>query len=251
MSCQKTVVEVQDLVFDYHGAKALRGVSFCIEHGERVGLIGPNGAGKSTLLLHLNGLLVGHGRVEIDGRVLEKKDMDWVRAKVGLVFSDPEDQLFMPTLLEDVAFGPLNMGLEHEKAMEIASEALEQMGLGDMKDRTSHHLSDGERRKAAISTVLSMKPAVWALDEPAANLDPRSRNQLIALLRQLPGTVIIASHDLDLVAQVCDRCLVLDGGKLVADDSVMKILSDYDLMELHGLEVPLRVELDKCRKGRE
>ncbi len=251
MNCKKTVVQVRDLAFDYHGTQALRGVSFRIEHGERVGLIGPNGAGKSTLLLHLNGLLVGKGELEIDGRVLEKKDMDRVREKVGLVFSDPEDQLFMPTLLEDVAFGPLNMGLDHEKAMDRAKAALEQMRLGDFKERSSHHLSDGERRKAAICTVLSMQPSVWALDEPAANLDPRSRRELIELLKNLPGTVIVASHDLDMVAQVCNRCIVMDAGQVVADGPGEKILSDSRLMELHGLEVPLRIELDQCRKGKE
>lgn len=251
LSCQKTVVRVRDLHFDYHGSQALRGVSFCIEHGERLGLIGPNGAGKSTLLLHLNGLLIGKGSVEVDGRVLERKALDWVRAKVGLVFSDPEDQLFMPTLLEDAAFGPLNMGLDHVEVTKRATDALEQMRLGDFKERSSHHLSDGERRKAAISTVLSMQPEVWALDEPAANLDPRSRRELIALLKNLGGTVIVASHDLDMVTQVCNRCILMDAGKVIADGPSAEILSNAELMELHGLEVPLRLELDQCRRGKE
>jgi cobalt/nickel transport system ATP-binding protein len=237
------VVQVEDLSYDYHGTNALLGVSFQIEQGQRVALVGPNGAGKSTLLLHLVGLLEGTGAVRIRGRRLEKKTMPWVRSEVGLVFADPEDQLFMPTLIQDAAFGPLNMGLGKDEAFQRASSSLVRMGLEDKEQRSPHHLSDGERRRAAIATVLSMDPSVWVFDEPAANLDPRARRDLIATLKGLPGSVILASHDLDLVTQVCERCMLLDAGRLIADQPTEEMLQNEALMEEHGLEVPLRLKL--------
>ena len=248
MTREQTVVEVTDLHYDYHGTEALTGVSFSLRAGERVGLIGPNGAGKSTLLLHLNGLLAGRGQVRVDGTLLGAGTLAEVRAKIGLVFSDPEDQLFMPTLLEDAAFGPLNMGLDQPTALARAEAALTRLGLADKLDRSPHHLSDGERRRAALATVLSMEPAVWVLDEPAANLDPRGRRELITLLGELTGTVLLASHDLDMVVQTCQRCLLLDGGKLVRDGDTREVLSDVELMQTHGLEVPLRLELQACQE---
>jgi energy-coupling factor transporter ATP-binding protein EcfA2 len=235
-------IAVEDLSFDYHGLVALQGVSFSVAAGERIGLVGPNGAGKSTVLLHLNGLLSGQGTVRINGTVVGKQTLAEVRGLVGLVFPDPEDQLFMPTLHEDAAFGPLNMGLGREEAGRRAQAALETMGLSELKDRSGHNLSDGERRRAAIATVLSMQPRIWVLDEPAANLDPRGRRELIGILKELPGTVVLASHDLDLVVQVCERCLLLDGGVLVADGETGQLLSDQGLMEAHGLEVPWRLK---------
>ncbi len=249
MSAERPVVEVADLRYDYHGTPALRGVSFSISASERVGLIGPNGAGKSTLLLHLNGLLRGQGKVVVEGLALDKGSLAEVRSRVGLVFADPEDQLFMPTLVEDAAFGPLNMGLDRSKALARAEGALLRLGLSDKKDRSPHHLSDGERRRAAIATVLSMEPDVWVLDEPAANLDPRARRELIALLVDLPGTVVVASHDLDMVVQVCERCLLLDQGELVVDGPAREILADEELMEAHGLEVPLRLRMEAERSS--
>ncbi len=234
-------VAVEDLSFDYHGHQALSGISFSLEAGERVALVGPNGAGKSTLMLHLNGLLMGSGVVRIHGLRIEKSSLSKVRQQVGMVFPDPEDQLFMPTLEEDAAFGPLNMGLSRQQATQRARQALATMGLAELGERSSHHLSDGERRRAAIATVLSMEPKVWVLDEPGANLDPKGRRELIAVLRQLPGTVLLASHDMDMVVQVCKRCLVLDGGKLVAQGLTEQVLADAELMEQHGLEVPLRL----------
>ncbi len=248
MSGSEPAIEVVDLRFDYHGTRALQGVSFRLSAGERVGLIGPNGAGKSTLLLHLNGLLAGQGQVKVHGQVLTKTNLAWVRSQVGLVFADPEDQLFMPTLIEDAAFGPLNMGSSQAEALERAGAALGRVRLTALGDRSPHHLSDGERRRAALATVLSMQPSVWLFDEPAANLDPRGRRELIALLKDLPGSVLVASHDLDMVAQVCERCLVLDAGELVRDGPAVDVLGDAALMETHGLEVPLRIQLERCRQ---
>lgn len=250
MSGSDWALEVEGLDFAYHGhggeadRQVLHQVSFRIGEGEKVGMVGPNGAGKSTLLLHLNGLLTGQGRLKVKGRPINKEHMAWVRSQVGMVFADPDDQLFMPTLVDDVAFGPLNMGEDHEQARQSAIQALERMGLKGFEDRSPHHLSDGERRRAALATVLSMNPSIWVLDEPAANLDPRARRELIALLRSL-DTVFVASHDLDLVLQVCERCLVLDAGRIVADGPVREVLGQAELMEKHGLEVPLRLKLEE------
>lgn len=250
MSGSDWALKVEGLDFAYHGQggeadrQVLHQVSFQIAQGEKVGMVGPNGAGKSTLLLHLNGLLTGQGRLEVKGRSICKEHMAWVRSQVGMVFADPDDQLFMPTLVDDVAFGPLNMGEDREQARQSAVLALQRMGLKGFEDRSPHHLSDGERRRAALATVLSMNPSIWVLDEPAANLDPRARRELIALLKSL-DTVFVASHDLDLVLQVCDRCLVLDAGRIVADGPVREVLGQAELMEKHGLEVPLRLKLEE------
>lgn len=237
-------IMVDGLSFDYHGTQALCGISFSLQVGERVGLVGPNGAGKTTLLLHLAGLLSGQGTVRVLGDERNAKSPPRTHPRVGLVFSDPEDQLFMPTLEEDVAFGPLNQGCQPGEAVRRARVALERMGLLSSKDRSSHHLSDGEQRRAAIATVLAMEPSIWLLDEPTANLDPRGRRELCEILRHLPGTMVLASHDLDLVVQVCSRCLLLDGGALVANGPTRTVLTDACLMELHGLEVPWRFRLE-------
>jgi cobalt/nickel transport system ATP-binding protein len=237
-------IEVEGLSFDYHGTSALDKLDFTIQTGERVGIVGPNGAGKSTLLLHLNGLLHGAGILRIMGTEVNNKNGANIRRHVGLVFSDAEDQLFMPTLEQDAAFGPLNMGLSPSEALKRAIASLKQMRLEELRERSSHHLSDGERRRAAIATVLSMEPSIWVLDEPAANLDPRSRRDLIGILKNLSGTVVLASHDLDMVVQVCQRCLLLDNGRLIADGPTNQLLTDARLMEDHGLEVPLRLVCD-------
>ncbi|MBN2498656.1 MAG: energy-coupling factor ABC transporter ATP-binding protein [Deltaproteobacteria bacterium] len=237
-------IEVRDLGFDYHGEPVLEGLGFEIQTGERVGLVGPNGAGKTTLLLLLDGLLRGRGEVRVLGTLLADRSLPWIRARLGLVFADPQDQLFMPTLLDDAAFGPLNMGLSREAARERARDALERMRLAGLAERSPHQLSHGEQRRAAMAAVLSMQPAIWLLDEPAANLDPQGRSELIELLRELP-TLLLASHDLDLVLQVCERCLVLDGGQLVAQGPTRELLSDESLMTAHRLEVPLRLALER------
>jgi energy-coupling factor transporter ATP-binding protein EcfA2 len=246
-SAAPAAIEVAELEHAYHGTPVLHRVSFRIEQGERVGLVGPNGAGKSTLLLRLLGLLDGAGQVGVAGRRLDKASLGWIRSRAGLVFADAEDQLFMPTLIEDAAFGPLNLGLDRDRARQRAEAALTQMGLAGLGDRSPHHLSDGERRRAAFAAVLAMRPEVWLLDEPAANLDPRGRRELIALLGGLEGSLLLASHDLDMVLQVCERCLVLDRGRLVADGPAAGILGNAGLMESHGLEVPLRLELERRR----
>lgn len=238
-----TALEVTSLEVHYHEVAAVRGVSFSLREEEHVGLVGPNGAGKSTLLLALDGLVPFTGQVRLDGLEVVRRNLSEVRRRVGIVFADSEDQLFMPTLLEDVAFGPLNLGLPRDQALARARSVLERLGLQDLAGRSSHHLSDGERRRAAVATVLAMEPRLWLLDEPATNLDPWARRDLVQVVCRLPGTVLLASHDLDLVVQTCDRCLVMDEGRVVADGPVRQILGDEKLMESHRLEVPLRLRL--------
>ncbi|MCZ6688449.1 MAG: ATP-binding cassette domain-containing protein [Planctomycetota bacterium] len=220
------------------GTRALDGVDLRIGEGEKVGLVGPNGAGKSTLLLHLNAILRGDGSVKIFGLETGPPNLKEIRRRVGLVFQDPDDQLFMPTVFEDVAFGPLQMGLPEDEVKGRVEEALGRVRLGGYEDKAPHHLSDGEKRGVAIATVLSMDPRMLVLDEPTSNLDPRGRRSLIRILMNLPQTQLIATHDLDLILEVCERCVVLDGGVVVADGRSVAILSDRDLMEGHGLEVP-------------
>ncbi|RME23656.1 MAG: ABC transporter ATP-binding protein [Deltaproteobacteria bacterium] len=246
---QVAAIEADGLSVQYHGTAVIKGVSFSIPAGQKVALVGPNGAGKSTLLLALDGLVEFSGRVVIAGTEMNASSGQQLRKRIGFVFADSEDQLFMPTLLEDVAFGPLNLGVQPGDARRIAEETLALVGLEGMGSRSSHHLSDGERRRAAIATVLAMKPEVWLLDEPAVNLDPAARRQLVDIIRGLEGTVLVASHDLDLVVQTCERCLVLDDGELVADGPVGRVLADEGLMEGHGLEVPLRLSCGRKDSG--
>ncbi len=235
----REAVKVENLSYRYHdGTKALRGVSFKITEGESVAIVGPNGAGKTTLLLHLNGILRGEGKVFVFGEEITKHNLLKIRQWVGLVFQDPDDQLFMPTVLEDVAFGPLNLGLKQEEAIRRAIEALETVGMAHTANRSPHQLSLGERKRVAIATVLAMQPRVLILDEPTANLDPRSRRQLIKLLKQLTVTKIIATHDLNAALNLCERVIVMDEGQIVADGDAQSILSDANLMESHGLELP-------------
>jgi cobalt/nickel transport system ATP-binding protein len=238
-----TVVKVDDLHFSYpDGHIALRGISLNLCLGDKVALVGPNGAGKSTLMLHLNGILNGHGAIEVGGVQLTKDNLPVIRAMVGLVFQNPDDQLFSPTVLDDVAFGPLNLGLEVEEARARALEALSAVGLAPgAGERVPFQLSGGDKRRAALAGVLAMRPSVLLLDEPSAFLDPRGRRELIALIRSLPGTKLIATHDLDLVLDVCPRVLVLDGGRLVADGSAAELLAHPEIIENHGLEIPQRL----------
>jgi cobalt transport protein ATP-binding subunit len=230
-------IEIHDLHFAYpDGRQALRDVSLRVQPGEKVALVGPNGAGKSTLLLHLNGILQGDGRVRVMGQRVAEPHLARIRAQVGLVFQDPDDQLFSPTVFDDVAFGPIYAGLPEEEVERRVAWALAQVGLGEYADRISHHLSLGEKKRAAIATVLSMQPDILALDEPTAGLDPRARRKLIELLQALPQTMLTATHDLRLVAEAFPRTVVLDGGRVVADGRTEELLADKDLLDAHGLE---------------
>lgn len=234
------VIEARDVWFAYTGgADALRGVSFRITHGEAVGIIGCNGAGKSTLLLHLNGYLVpSRGEVRIGDCPLTRQTMAAARRAIGLVFQDPDDQLFMPTVFDDVAFGPLNMGLPDAEVERRVAAALERVGMAHLSKRPPYKLSAGEKRAVAIATVLSMSPDVLVMDEPTSNLDPRARRRLIELLRGFEHTRIIATHDLELVVEVCSRVLVMDAGRIVAEGPTAVLLNDEPLMLAHGLERP-------------
>jgi len=234
------VVEVRDLAFAYpDGTEALKGVSFRITHGECVAVIGGNGAGKSTLLQHLNGYLMPVcGTVRVGDFSLTRETAAAVRRSVGMVFQDADDQLFMPTVFEDVAFGPLNFGLSAGDVEERAMSALERVGMAHLRARPPYKLSAGEKRAVAIATVLAVLPDVLVMDEPSSNLDPRGRRRLIELLRTFEHTRIIATHDLEMVVEICPRVIVLDGGQVVADGSTAAILGDEALMLKHGLEKP-------------
>ena len=218
-------------------------MSLTVEPGERVALVGPNGAGKTTLFLRLCGVLIGrHGQAIIGG--LDPADPVQRRklpSVVGVVFQNPDDQLFAPTVGEDVAFGPLNLGASPTDATVRAAEALQQVGLTGYEERISHAMSGGEKRRAALAGVLVMRPSVLLLDEPTMYLDPRGRRELIRLLSELPGTMLIATHDLDLVLDLCPRAVILDGGRIAADGVSGQLLADAELMERHGLEVPYRL----------
>jgi cobalt transport protein ATP-binding subunit len=229
-------IEVQNLSYAYpDGRRALQGVSLSVQAGEKVALVGPNGAGKSTLLLHLNGILRGQGTVRVMGHEVAEPHLARIRAQVGLVFQDPDDQLFSPTVFDDVAFGPLYARLAQEEVRRRVAWALAQVGLEEYAERLSHHLSLGEKKRAAIASVLSMRPEILALDEPTAGLDPRARRRLVGLLRELPQTMLAATHDLRLVAEVFPRTAVLDGGRVVADGATEALLADGRLLEAHGL----------------
>jgi len=211
------VLIVNELHFSYpDGHIALQGVSLKLCNGDKVALVGPNGAGKSTLMLHLNGILNGKGNVQISGKQLTKDNLPSIRAMVGLVFQNPDDQLFSPTVFEDVAFGPLHMGLPEDEVRQRVDNALEAVRMTAYKDRLSHHLSVGEKKRIAIATVLSMNPSLLVLDEPSAGLDPRARRTLINLLRELPITMLVSTHDMALVKELFPRTIVMDEGTLVA-----------------------------------
>ncbi|MCU0650957.1 MAG: energy-coupling factor ABC transporter ATP-binding protein [Candidatus Omnitrophica bacterium] len=242
---RKPVVELKGVNFTYpDGTCALAGVDLCVMAGQTLGLIGPNGAGKSTLLLHLNGILKQSGQVFIDGTATDDRNLPVIRSKVGLVFQDPDAQLFMPTVFDDVAFGPINMGLNKDAVQEVVIKALELVDMLPAMKRSSHHLSFGEKKRISIATVLSMNPKILVLDEPTSNLDPRHRRELIDLLKELPVTKIIATHDLEFVIEICGRVAVLDRGRIVAHSDSLSVLSDKSLLESHGLEVPHSLRRD-------
>lgn len=231
-------IEVNQLKFNYpDGHVALKGVSLHIEPGEKVALVGPNGAGKSTLMLHLNGILQGQGVVKVAGLPVQAETLGKVRAAVGLVFQDPDDQLFSPTVFEDVAFGPLHMGLPEAEVHTRVHAALEAVSMGAYAERVSHHLSVGEKKRIAIATVLSMNPEILVMDEPSAGLDPRARRGLINLLAALPQTMLVSTHDIRMVAEVFPRTVIMDEGQIVADGPTSALLADAALLNAHGLEM--------------
>lgn len=234
-----SVVAVKNLQFSYpDGHAALHGVSLQLCRGDKVALVGPNGAGKSTLILHLNGILDGRGEIEVGGMRLTRENLPVIRAMVGLVFQNPDDQLFSPTVFEDVAFGPLHMGLPEAEVVTRVDSALEAVRMSAYRDRLSHHLSVGEKKRIAIATVLSMEPKILILDEPSAGLDPRGRRTLINLLRDLPITMLISTHDMAMVKELFPRTIVMDDGRIVADGKTGDILEDEKLLYEHGLEKP-------------
>ena len=234
-------LQVRALDYSYpDGTPALHGVSLDVEDGECVGIIGPNGAGKSTLLLHLNGLLPesGKGNVLVFGKAVTRETLHEIHQSVGLLFQDPDDQLFCPTVYEDVAFGPRQFAMEPAKLDGVVRDALRQVGLEGFEKRSPHHLSGGEKQRVCLAGILACKPRILVLDEPTSDLDPRGRRELARLIKTLPAARVIASHDLELVLELCSRVFLLDGGAVVASGATTEILSNEELMLAHGLEKP-------------
>lgn len=232
-------VEAKGLRFTYpDGTQVLCGVDLTIEQGESVAIIGPNGAGKSTLLLQLNGILKGTGHLRVLGMEARGKDLRTLRSKVGIVFQDPEDQLFLTSVARDVAFGPTNMGLDAGEVAARVKEALAAVGMAGSEERAAHHLSFGEKKRIATATVLAMHPELLVLDEPTANLDPKARRRLIDILQTLAVTKIVATHDLPLAYELCDRAVILDRGQVAADGPADIVLLDEELLAAHDLELP-------------
>ena len=234
------VLDVRGLAVAYpDGHQALYGVDLHVHRGERVALLGPNGAGKTTLVLHLNGILeAGAGSVTVSGLPVTRENLAEIRRRVGIVFQDPDDQLFMPTVRDDVAFGPANLGLRGAELDRRVMTALDQVGMADFADRPPHHLSFGQRRRVAVATVLAMEPEILVLDEPSSNLDPASRRELAEILRALDVTVLMVTHDLPYAFELCPRSVVLSDGVVVADGPTYDILTDDALMAAHRLELP-------------
>jgi cobalt transport protein ATP-binding subunit len=230
-------IEITDLSFSYPDQHdALHGVTLHIGADEKAALVGPNGAGKSTLMLHLNGLLMPQqGRLCVGGLEVTEANLGQIRAWVGLVFQNPDDQLFNPKVFDDVAFGPLHMGLSEEEVRRRSLEALAAVGMQGYADRISHHLSIGEKKRIAIATVLSMRPKILVLDEPTAGLDPRARRSLINLLKSMDRTMLVATHDMRMVEEAFPRTIILDGGRVVADGKTARLLKDRALLDQHGL----------------
>ncbi|MGH8932769.1 MAG: energy-coupling factor ABC transporter ATP-binding protein [Egibacteraceae bacterium] len=229
-----------DLHFAYpDGHPALDGLSLEVGHGERVAVLGPNGAGKSTLTLHLNGILEPQrGSVEICGLPVTRTHIREVRRRVGVVFQDPDDMLFMPTVGQDVAFGPANFGCAETEVAQRVLRALDMVGMGSYADRPPHHLSFGQRKRVAIAAVLSMDPEILVLDEPSSNLDPRSRREFGEILAKLEQTMLLVTHDLPYALGLCDRAVIIDRGRIVADGPIRDVLADDALLAAHALELP-------------
>ena len=236
-------LEISGLAYAYpDGNQALYGVNLSINQGERVALLGPNGAGKTTLVLHLNGIIpTMQGQVRVAGEVVDSKNAESiksVRHKVGIVFQDPDDQLFMPTVGQDVAFGPYNAGLRGLELERAVNEALELVGMSEFIDRPPHHLSFGQRRRVAVATVLAMKPEILVMDEPSSNLDPAARRELAEIITSLDVTLLMVTHDLPFAHELCQRAVILSAGVVAADDEISRVLSDKQLLTAHRLELP-------------
>ena len=233
-------LELDRVVYEYpDGHRALNGIDLRVENGERVALLGPNGAGKTTLVLHLNGILEpSGGTVTVGGLPVAKPHLREVRRRVGLLFQDPDDQLFMPTVAEDVAFGPANLGLRGEELELRVKQALDAVGMADAAERPPHHLSFGQRRRVAVATVLAMEPEILVLDEPSSNLDPAGRRELAEILTSLDLTMLMVTHDLPYALELCPRSVIIDDGRIVADGPTAELLGDRELMAAHRLELP-------------
>jgi cobalt/nickel transport system ATP-binding protein len=232
-------VAIEALRFAYpDGTPALDGVDLTVAQGESVAVIGPNGAGKSTLLLHLNGILRGEGSLSILGIPVESKNLREIRRLVGVVFQDPEDQLFLTSVAQDVGFGPSNLGLDKDEIAVRVREALVAVGMEGSEDRSSHHLSFGQKKRVAVATVLSMRPDILVLDEPTSNLDPKSRRRLVEIVHRLRATKLVVTHDLPLAYELCERTVILDKGRIVADGPTWQMLADSELLAAHDLELP-------------
>ena len=245
------VLDVQGLAYAYPDAhQALYGVDLHVHRGERVALLGPNGAGKTTLVLHLNGILTpGRGSVSVCGLEVAKPNLQEIRRRVGVVFQDPDDQLFMPTVRDDVAFGPANLGVRGPELDARVAEALDRVGMGAYADRPPHHLSFGQRRRVAVATVLAMQPEILVLDEPSSNLDPASRRELADIVRGLDVTVLMVTHDLPYALELCPRSVVLSDGVIVADGPTADVLTDEATMRAHRLELPFGFDPHTVRPG--
>jgi cobalt/nickel transport system ATP-binding protein len=216
----------------------LEGIDLTVRQGESLAIIGPNGAGKSTLLLHLNGILRGSGSIAVFGLPVEPKNLREIRRKVGVVFQDPEDQLFLTSVAQDVGFGPSNMGLDRDDIAARVQEALAAVGMEESGHRSSHHLSFGQKKRVAVATVLSMRPEILVLDEPTSNLDPKSRRRLVDILSGLSVTKIVVTHDMTVAYELCERTVILDRGRIVADGATAELLADARLLSAHDLELP-------------
>jgi cobalt/nickel transport system ATP-binding protein len=241
-------LDVRSLVFSYpDGHQALFGVDFTVDTDERVALLGPNGAGKTTLVLHLNGIyLPAHGEVRVADLPVVKGNLQEIRRRVGIVFQDPDDQLFMPTVRDDVAFGPANLGLRGTELERRVAEALDAVGMSAYADRPPHHLSFGQRRRVAAATVLAMRPQILVLDEPSSNLDPAARREFADIVRSLGMTTLMVTHDLPYALELCPRALVMNEGRIVADGPTREILTDTALMNANRLELPFGFDPARC-----
>ncbi len=239
----KKIIEVSNLSYSYHdGTKALDNITFSVEENECIGIVGPNGSGKSTLLLHLNGILPDDGRgseaVKIFDKPIRESSIEEIRRDVGVIFQDPEDQLFCPTVFEDVAFGPRQFGLKEDEIQNTVRDALKMVDMEFSGARSPHHLSGGEKQRVCLAGILACQPKILVLDEPTSKLDPRGRRSLKEFLKSVPATKIIATHDLELVVELCQRTILLDHGKLIGSGKTIDLLNDEKLMVDHGLERP-------------